>query len=136
MDEIFGGFGAGSAPPGKTMSTPLFPGETTTGEEGITEKQPGPSTAVPSTARLATRQRGSTRPSFYDTYQAHTERRTAALESFARPELARFRWLKERRRRTFEKKMPSCMSQILTQLKEMGKKQDQLIELLKNANQE
>lgn len=136
MDEIFGGSGVGSASPGTIISTPLFPSQNPsplqTPSEVIHQSdnedpQPGPSTAIPTTKR------STHKSTFHDTYRSHAERRTAALESLVRPEITRWRRLKEKRRRTHEKKMVTCMGQVLTQLKEIGKQQKEIIGLLKES---
>ncbi|KAL6478143.1 hypothetical protein MHYP_G00139780 [Metynnis hypsauchen] len=68
----------------------------------VSEEQPGP---YASTENHATsRRRSTSQPSFYETYEARAERRTAALEPLVWPDLERWRRLKERRRRECEKK--------------------------------
>lgn len=126
MDELFGGTAVGSAPPGTTVSTPLFPKEThpSTTQSSLTqtEEQPGPSSAIQDRQASGSRRSKTLhRPSCLESYEAHAERRTTALESLVRPELANWRWLKEKRRRGFEKQVITCMGQILNQLKELGK---------------
>ncbi len=138
MDEIFGGSGVGSAPPGTIMSTPLFPCQTPPSlsadqPRGMDDQEPGPSTRHKT--RRPTAQKKGSRLSFLDTYESHAERRTTALESLVRPELARWRRLKERRRkRGFEKKMLTCMSQIVSQLKDISKQQQNIISFLEKSN--
>lgn len=137
MDEIFGSSGVGSAPPGTIISTPRFPSQTPQPSSmehvDTDDQQPGPSTRPgPTHTKQATGQKkGKSRPLIEGTYQAHAERRTAALKSLVRPELARLRRLKERR--SFEKKMITCMGGILAQLKELGKQQQEIIALLKET---
>ncbi|KAI4794321.1 hypothetical protein KUCAC02_032138, partial [Chaenocephalus aceratus] len=117
MDNLFGRCGVGSAPPGTPVSTPLFPtaSQPSTTLPCASEAQPGPSTTLPCASEaqpgpsmtLPTTQPRSIRsrvshPSFYDLYEAHSERRTSALETLVRPEQERRRRLKERNRRRFE----------------------------------
>lgn len=140
MEDLFGKSGVGSAPSGTICSTPLF--NTTSSqtkssiaqatgsqEQPLPEEQPGPSTAMPSKEMHRRRQTTST---FCEVYEAHSERRTAALESLVRPDLERRRRLKERRRRMFEKKSLTCLGEIIEQLKKISKSQEMIIDLLKN----
>lgn len=140
MEDLFGKSGVGSAPSGTICSTPLF--NTTSSqtkssiaqatgsqEQPLPEEQPGPSTAMPSKEMHRRRQTTST---FCEVYEAHSERRTAALESLVRPDLERRRRLKERRRRMFEKKSLTCLGEITEQLKKISKSQEMIIDLLKN----
>lgn len=140
MEDLFGKSGVGSAPSGTICSTPLF--NTTSSqtkssiaqatgsqEQPLPEEQPGPSTAMPSKEMHRRRQTTST---FCEVYEAHSERRTAALESLVRPDLERRRRLKERRRRMFEKKYLTCLGEIIEQLKKISKSQEMIIDLLKN----
>ena len=140
MEDLFGKSGVGSAPSGTICSTPLF--NTTSSqtkssiaqatgsqEQPLPEEQPGPSTAMPSKEMHRRRQTAST---FCEVYEAHSERRTAALESLVRPDLERRRRLKERRRRMFEKKSLTCLGEIIEQLKKISKSQEMIIDLLKN----
>jgi hypothetical protein len=145
MEDLFGKSGVGSAPSGTICSTPLF--NTTSSQtkssiaqatgsqeqplpevHSLPEEQPGPSTAMPSKEMHRRRQTST----FCEVYEAHSERRTAALESLVRPDLERRRRLKERRRRMFEKKSLTCLGEILEQLKKISKSQEMLIDLLKN----
>lgn len=68
---------------------------TSSQEQPLPEEQPGPSREI--------HRRRQTRSTFGEVFEAHSERRTAALESLVRPDLERQRRLKERRRRVFEK---------------------------------
>lgn len=54
---------------------------------------------------------------FLDTSEEHVERRTAVLESLVRPDLERWRRLKKRRRRPFEKKMVTSLGTNVEKLK-------------------
>ena len=153
MDNLFGRCGVGSAPPGTVVSTPLNLASTTLpcaseGQPGpsmtlpttlpcASEGQPGPSMTLPTTTDPTTTQPRSIRsrvshPSFYDLYEAHSERRTSALETLVRPEQERQRRLKERNRRRFEAKMLTAMGEVVTQLKCIGSQQERIIELLQN----
>ncbi len=139
MDDIFGGSGVGTAPPGTVTATPLFPSQTSLSSEDQPPTQSAPAEdhgVQPQEPRPPARHRARPPqrrlPSFQETYESHAERRTTALESLVRPELARWRRLKERRRRSFEKKMVTCMGQIVSQLKEIGKQQEKIISLLEH----
>ncbi|XP_049336327.1 uncharacterized protein LOC111196914 [Astyanax mexicanus] len=149
MDDLFGTSGVGSAPPGTLYSTPLFPENTcqvplstekeqscishTKPNSPVSEEQPGPSPSTENTT--ATRRRSTSQPSFHETYEAHAERRTAVLESLVRPDLEKWRRLKEKRRRAFEKKMLMCLGQINEQLKELSRQQETIIKLFENHAQ-
>jgi hypothetical protein len=102
---------------------------TSSQEQPLPEEQPGPSTAMPSTEIHRRRQ---TRSTFCEVFEAHSERRTAVLESLVRPDLERRRRLKEMRRRVFEKKSLTCLGEIIEQLKKISKSQEMIIDLLKN----
>ncbi|XP_071058147.1 uncharacterized protein [Pseudochaenichthys georgianus] len=151
MDNLFGRCGVGSAPPGTLVSTPLFPtaSQPSTTLPCASEAQPGPSMTLPTTLpcaseaqpgpsmTLPTTQPRSIRsrvshPSFYDLYEAHSERRTSALETLVRPEQERRRRLKERNRRRFETKMLTAMGEVVSQLKSIGSQQKRIIELLQD----
>ncbi|KAI4830595.1 hypothetical protein KUCAC02_002214, partial [Chaenocephalus aceratus] len=95
------------------------------------EAQPGPSMTLPTTQPRSIRSRVS-HPSFYDLYEAHSERRTSALETLVRPEQERRRRLKERNRRRFETKMLTAMGEVVSQLKSIGSQQERIIELLQD----
>ncbi|KAI4798961.1 hypothetical protein KUCAC02_020366, partial [Chaenocephalus aceratus] len=95
------------------------------------EGQPGPSMTLPTTQPRSIRSRVS-HPSFYDLYEAHSERRTSALETLVRPEQERRRRLKERNRRRFEAKMLTAMGEVVSQLKSIGSQQERIIELLQD----
>ncbi len=106
MDEIFGQSGVGSATEGTVVSTPLFP-----------TKPPEPAVPPPTQQqqqqppdRPTDRKSASQAAAFYETYEAHAERRTAVLESLVRPDPERFRRLKGRR--NLEKKVFASLSQI------------------------
>nr|XP_055062918.1 uncharacterized protein LOC129445960 [Misgurnus anguillicaudatus] len=123
MDELFGLSGIGTAPPGTIYSTPLFSEETSSNKSTtLQDQQPPPvqdkpaedehpgTSAMQSTTNLPSRQRRQTQSSqFLESYEAHAERRTAVLETLVRPDLERWRRLKERRRRSFERKMLTSM---------------------------
>ncbi|KAI4829062.1 hypothetical protein KUCAC02_023125 [Chaenocephalus aceratus] len=94
------------------------------------EAQPGPSMTLPTTQPRSIRSRVS-HPSFYDLYEAHSERRTSALETLVRPEQERRRRLKERNRR-FEANMLTAMGEVVSQLKSIGSQQERIIELLQD----
>ncbi|XP_034067299.1 uncharacterized protein LOC117543254 isoform X2 [Gymnodraco acuticeps] len=151
MDNLFGRCGVGSAPPGTLVSTPLLPtaSQPSTTLPCASEAQPGPSMTLPTTLpcasegqpgpsmTLPTTQPRSIRsrvshPSFYDLYEAHSERRTSALETLVRPEQERRRRLKERNRRRFEAKMLTAMGEVVSQLKSIGSQQERIIELLQD----
>ncbi|XP_034093040.1 serum response factor-binding protein 1-like isoform X2 [Gymnodraco acuticeps] len=133
MDNLFGRCGVGSAPPGTLVSTPLFPtaSQPPTTLPCASEGQPGPSMTLPTTQPRSIRSRVS-HPSFYDLYEAHSERRTSALETLVRPEQERRRRLKERKRRRFEAKMLTAMGEVVSQLKCIGSQQERIIELLQD----
>ncbi|XP_077065510.1 uncharacterized protein LOC143718330 [Siphateles boraxobius] len=141
MDELFGSSGIGTAPPGTIHSTPLGLEETSSKSRPTSssqdqpasasiDEQPGTST-IPNT-NITNRQRRSQPLQFLEAYEEHAERRTAVLESLVRPDLERWRRLKERRRRSFEKKMLTSLGTIVEELKKMGKRQEQIMHLLQN----
>ncbi|XP_062342202.1 uncharacterized protein LOC134039999 [Osmerus eperlanus] len=143
MDDLFGTSGIGTAPPGKVFSTPLGL-ENTPIHTTPTISQPPQ--ANPAGEGVSSRPRGVEHPStstsrqrpghsFVDTYEAHAERRTAVLESLVRPDLERWRRLKEKHRRTFERKLLASLGNIGEQLQEIGRQQGQIIELLKKRSQ-
>ncbi|CAM4573013.1 unnamed protein product [Leuciscus chuanchicus] len=114
MDELFGLLGIGTAPAGTMHSTPLGLEETSSKSRPTTslqdqsagasmDEQPGTSTIQ--NTNLTSRQRRPQPSQFLEAYEEHAERRTAVLESLVRPDLERWRRLKERSRRSFEKKM-------------------------------
>ncbi|KAK5899941.1 hypothetical protein CesoFtcFv8_009364 [Champsocephalus esox] len=86
---------------------------------------------LPTTQPRSIRSRVS-HPSFYDLYEAHSERRTSALETLVRQEQERRRRLKERNRRRFEAKMLTAMGEVVSQLKSIGSQQERIIELLQD----
>nr|XP_054588979.1 uncharacterized protein LOC129153567 [Nothobranchius furzeri] len=103
MDELFGHTAVGSAPPGTTGSTPLFPKEAhpsaAQSSPAETEEQPGPSSAIQDRqASGSKRSKTAHLPAFFQSYEAHAECRTTALESLTRPGLANWRRLKEKRK--------------------------------------
>ncbi|KAI4799920.1 hypothetical protein KUCAC02_016458 [Chaenocephalus aceratus] len=132
MDNLFGRCGVGSAPPGTLVSTPLFPtaSQPSTTLPCASEGQPGPSMTLPTT--LPSIRSRVSHPSFYDLYEAHSERRTSALETLVRLEQERRRRLKERNRRRFEAKMLTAMGEDVSQLKSIGSQQERIIELLQD----
>ncbi|XP_062864537.1 uncharacterized protein LOC134326320 [Trichomycterus rosablanca] len=147
MEDLFGTSGVGSAPPGTLYSTSLFPDKTSSNlplstereqpcpshaqpNSPVSEEQPGPSASTEN--RATSRRRSTSQPSFYETYEAHAERRTVALESLVRPDLERWRRLKERRRRGFEKKMLTYLGQIVEQLKDISRQQETIVKLLES----
>jgi len=141
MEDLFGKSGVGSAPSGTICSTPLF--NTTSSQtkssiaqatgsqeqplpeaHSLSEKQPGPSTAMPSKEMHRRRQTSTfcevyeahserRTAAFCEVYEAHSERRTAALESLVRPDWERRRRLKERRRSMFEKNLLPALEKSL-----------------------
>ncbi|KAI4800563.1 hypothetical protein KUCAC02_009628 [Chaenocephalus aceratus] len=115
---------ASEAQPGPSMTLP-------TTLPCASEAQPGPSMTLPTTQPRSIRSRVS-HPSFYDLYEAHSERRTSALETLVRPEQERRRRLKERNRRRFEAKMLTAMGEVVSQLKSIGSQQERIIELLQD----
>ncbi|KAI4822348.1 hypothetical protein KUCAC02_007900 [Chaenocephalus aceratus] len=115
---------ASEAQPGPSMTLP-------TTLPCASEAQPGPSMTLPTTQPRSIRSRVS-HPSFYDLYEAHSERRTSALETLVRPEQERRRRLKERNRRRFETKMLTAMEEVVSQLKSIGSQQERIIELLQD----
>ncbi|XP_034067298.1 uncharacterized protein LOC117543254 isoform X1 [Gymnodraco acuticeps] len=115
---------ASEAQPGPSMTLP-------TTLPCASEGQPGPSMTLPTTQPRSIRSRVS-HPSFYDLYEAHSERRTSALETLVRPEQERRRRLKERNRRRFEAKMLTAMGEVVSQLKSIGSQQERIIELLQD----
>ncbi|ROL43775.1 hypothetical protein DPX16_4609 [Anabarilius grahami] len=145
MDELFGSSGIGTAPPGTIHSTPLGLEETSSTSRPTTsslqdqpvgasmDEQPG--TATIQNANITRRQRRPQPLQFLDAYEEHAERRTAVLESLVRPDLERWRRLKERRRRSFEKKMVTSLGTIVEELKKMGKRQEQIMHLLQNPHE-
>lgn len=119
MDELFGSSGIGSAPASTICSTPLVLDEvcsqnTATHTPHSSEEQPGmddipgPSGTQNMVLNPSRRRRPVSQPSFYETFEAHAERRTAVLETLVQPDLQRWRRLKEKRRRSFEKKKKKC----------------------------
>lgn len=73
-------------------------------------------------------------PSFYETFEAHAERRTAVLETLVQPDLQRWRRLKEKRRRSFgKKKMLTSLNTIVTELKAIGQRQEKIMEMLEKS---
>ncbi|KAI9533954.1 hypothetical protein NQZ68_018322 [Dissostichus eleginoides] len=144
MDNLFGKCTVGSAPPGTVVSTPLFPTVSQTSQASTTlpcasEDQPGPSMTLPTTTDQTTttqprsiRSQRVSHPSFYDLYEAHSERRTSALETLVRPEQERQRRLKERNRRRFEGKMLTAMGEVVSQLKSIGSQQERIMQLLQD----
>ncbi len=141
MDELFGSSGIGTAPSGTICSTPLCLEDPPSQNRPPTislpqaqaagasvDEQPGTSAST----SLSSRQRPSQPSQFFETYEAHAERRTAVLESLVRPDLERWRQLKERRRRSFEKKMLTSLGTIAEELKKIGRQQEQIIQLLQN----
>lgn len=64
----------------------------------------------------------------------HAERRTAVLESLVRPDLKRWRQLKERCRRSFEKKMLTSLGTIVEEVKKIGRQQEQKIQYKTHKN--
>lgn len=60
-----------------------------------TDEIPGPSGIQNMRLNPSGRKRPASQPSFYKTYEAHAERRTAVLESLVRPDLERWRRQKE-----------------------------------------
>lgn len=145
MDELFGSSGIGTAPPGTIHSTPLGLEETSSTSRPTTsslqdqpvgasmDEQPG--TATIQNANITRRQRRPQPLQFLDAYEEHAERRTAVLESLVRPDLERWRRLKERWRRSFEKKMVTSLGTIVEELKNMGKRQEQIMHLLQNPHE-
>ncbi|XP_051996187.1 uncharacterized protein LOC127653532 isoform X1 [Xyrauchen texanus] len=145
MDELFGSSGIGTAPLGTIHSTPLGLEETSTQSMPTTsslqdqpagasmDEQPGTST-IPNT-NVTSRQRRPQPLQFLEAYEEHAERRTAVLESLVRPDLERWWRLKERRRRSFEKKMVTSLGTIVEELKKMGKRQEQIMHLLQNPHE-
>ncbi|KAK9977201.1 hypothetical protein ABG768_019022 [Culter alburnus] len=113
MDELFGSSESGTAPPGTIQST-LGLEDTSSERPTISQDQPAGVVmdAQPGTSTITTSQ-------FLDAFEAHAERRTAVLESLVRPDLERWRRLKERRRRSFERKMLTSLGTIVEELKKM-----------------
>ncbi|KAL2091534.1 hypothetical protein ACEWY4_013797 [Coilia grayii] len=124
MDDIFGGSGVGTAPPGTVVATPLF------------APAPAPAARRPSAppARLstvrATRRPANQASGFLESFQHHAERHTAALESMVRPDLERWRRVKERRRRAFERRLLGTLTDISTSLRQLVAGQEEMITLL------
>ncbi|KAJ8266180.1 hypothetical protein GJAV_G00126870 [Gymnothorax javanicus] len=112
MDEIFGSRGVGSAPSRSVASSRLF------------------STAIPEPAPAAASEEPVMPATSLDASEAHGDVETAVLESLVSPDLERWRRLKEKRRRTFEKKMLGRMGQISDVLKEITKQNEKIISLL------
>ncbi|XP_039537318.1 protein enabled-like isoform X2 [Pimephales promelas] len=142
MDELFGSSGIGTALPGTIHSTPLGLEETSSKSRPTSSSQDQPAGASideqsgTSTIPNTSRQRRSQQPlQFLEAYEEHAERRTAVLESLVRPDLERWRRLKERRRRSFEKKMLTSLGTIVEELKKMGKRQEQIMHLLQNPHE-
>ncbi|KAL2080615.1 hypothetical protein ACEWY4_024408 [Coilia grayii] len=135
MDEIFGGSGVGTAPPGTVVATPLFapapapaaPAPAPTAAPAA--RRPSAPPARPSTVR-ATRRPASQASDFLESFQHHAERRTAALESMVRPDLERWRRVKERRRRAFERRLLGTLTNISTSLRQLVAGQEEIITLL------
>nr|XP_023664694.1 uncharacterized protein LOC111842384 [Paramormyrops kingsleyae] len=127
MDEIFGQSGAGSVTEGTITSTPLSTPQPSAPE-------PGPDVfTMKATDGVLGRRPASQAGSFFESYEAHAERRSAVLESLVRPDLERFRRLKERRRRSFEKKVVTSLGQISKNLQEIAKGQQEIVKLLQNV---
>lgn len=154
MDELFGSSGIGTAPPDTIYSTPLFCDDSSKTNPTISnnppttlnnfqqpsrpegaavEEQPGTS-AIQNPTTLTNRQR-QTPSHFLEAYEAHAERRTAVLESLVRPDFERWQRLKERRRRSFERKLLTSMGTVVEELKKISNQQEEIIHLLQNKPQ-
>lgn len=102
-------------------------------EGAAVEEQPGTS-AIQNPTTLTNRQR-QTPSHFLEAYEAHAERRTAVLESLVRPDFERWQRLKERRRRSFERKLLTSMGTVVEELKKISNQQEEIIHLLQNKPQ-
>ncbi|XP_072570052.1 uncharacterized protein [Paramormyrops kingsleyae] len=127
MDEIFGRSGVGSAPESRISSTPL-----SAPQPSAPEPDPAVLTKKTATDWDMGSKPASQAASFFESYEAHAERRTAVLEALVRPDLERFRRLKERRRRSFEKKVLTSLGQISKGLQEIAEGQAEMVKLLQN----
>ncbi|XP_048878216.1 uncharacterized protein LOC125747263 [Brienomyrus brachyistius] len=128
MDEIFGQSGVGGVPEGTVTSTPL-----STPQPSAPELDPAVLTKKTATDGATGRKPASQAGSFFESYETHADRRTAVLESLVRPDLERFRRLKERRRRSFEKKVLTSLGQISKSLQEIAKGRQEIVKLLQNV---
>lgn len=146
MEDLFGCAGVGSVPEGMVVSSALHPGSQPEAIQPTSHtpvKMPAPAAQITAPAPTpsavsasSTRPRPATQESLLNTYTAHAERRTAALESLVRPDLESWRRLKERRRRRFENKVLSKLAEISETLKDIAETQKSTLDALKKMSHE